>query len=76
MRIEILNKNVKTLAVMFYDEQLCIKPEELYSRVTNLPLDNAEVAVIEHDKEKKKHYHLGVRLMGKDKKMGSILRHY
>ena len=74
MRIEILNKNVKTLAVMFYDEQLCIKPEELYSRVTNLPLDNAEVAVIEHDKEKKKHYHLGVRLMGKDKKNGKHIK--
>ena len=71
---EIPNKNVKTLAVTFYEEQLSITPEELYSRVTSIPIDNAEVALIEHNQELKKHYHLGVRLMGNDKKNGKHVK--
>ena len=66
----LMNKNVKTLSVMFYEEQLTIDTKELEERVTNTPNDKAEVVLMAHYKEGKTHYHLGIRLMGKDKKNG------
>ena len=76
----ILDTNVKTLSVTFYDEQLSIEPRKLVERIINTPIDKAEVVMIIHTKEGKDHYHLGIRLVGKNKKNGkhiiTLLNYY
>ena len=78
--IKELSKNIKTVQVTFYDEQLSIDYRELYNRVINTSLDDAEVVLIEHDMNGKKHYHLGCRLLGQSQKNGrhvkTILNNY
>jgi len=70
----IFRRNVKTLSLTFYDEQLKINYKQLVDRVQNTPSDKAEVVMIVHDKEEKKHYHLGVRLMGPTQKNGRHIK--
>ena len=78
----VLSKNVKTLQLTFYEEQLKTNLDDLLSKIKNTKIDEAEVILIEHsmNKDIKRHYHMGIRLAGKNAKngkhIGTLLNYY